>query len=182
MGKRDNRVVSTEWGKQWGDAGPAAGEQNPLLSPTGPEGQRRRSDLEPGDPTPPIPFGPRRACAEHAVGAFGPPTRCPLFPLPVSPSFFQPRRTFWQCSLAPFPPVLRLAVPSFYSYKGWRSSVSCTFVVSLRPTEAPGLAPYPVWKIWLRAPVVRTLVGWRGGGLRRSSFFWACCAPSFSGR
>lgn len=59
-----------------------------MLFAAGPEGQRRRWDLEPGDPALPVPAGPRRACAAHAVGAFGPPTLSSLFPPVSSPPFF----------------------------------------------------------------------------------------------
>lgn len=153
-----------------------------MLFPTGPEGQRRRLDLEPGDPAPPIPAGPRRACAAHAVGALGPPTLSSLLLSRVT-LFSQPRRSLGRCFLAPFPrPALGLAVPSFWSHSGSRNSspLGCTSGVGgpWRRGDSPSCGDRPPW---LQAPAGRTQVGWRRGGLGRGSFPWACCAPS-SGR
>lgn len=91
---------------------------------------------------PPSAPAPDARAPRTQLAPLGPPLSPPSFLLSRVPRFSQPfSRTFWQCSLAPFPPALGLAVASYWSHKGSRSSVSsCMFVLSLRPPEAPGLA------------------------------------------
>lgn len=68
----------------------------------------RETQLSPTSAPSPTPAPGARAPRTLLAPSGAPPTHDVLFPLPP-----QPRRVFWPCSLAPFPPSLRPAVPFF---------------------------------------------------------------------